>query len=559
MMRPLVRAWQRALPWRSAGDGVPFQLTRYFTAASLLAFVVLAIALYLLELTEQRIFASALHSQGSFFTSVQSQLLQDQKESGRANLVSVHEAGHVTLAHVFANALWDSHFAPLVARAQAVPVERCRAPAADLQRGQAAALQQTCTAELQRQVTSLPGFAALDAPVRALMRGTSVFKIKVYDLRGLTVYSSQLSQVGEDKADNRGWHSAAHGRPASELVHRNRFSAFEGEVENRDLIQSYVPVRMPGGGIGGVFEIYSDVTPLLQQLDAATLRLGEATTRNEERVQQAAARDQATMASASTRLLLTTAALLVVVYLVLLFLVRNAQRIIDTEARSREQMALREHEWHRDKMTTMATMAAHLSHEVGNPLAIISGLAEEIEHWRTPADFQPDMARTIVQQTARISGMTRRISDFATAGSDTPEVVDINQAVSAICDFLRFDRRFRGTPIELRRGEGLLACEAIPDHLTEVLMGLLHALEENCDRCGGGGTRIVVDTSAVEGTVRIHIACQCGPNKLACRVSPDDGRMASARRRIEPMGGRLELSLTGVEIRLPAWSPPGQA
>jgi len=317
---------------------------------------------------------------------------------------------------------------------------------------------------------------------------------------------------------------------------------------------------MPDGGIGGVFEIYSDVTPLLQQLDAATLRLGEATTRNEERVQQAAARDQATMASASTRLLLTTAALLVVVYLVLLFLVRNAQRIIDTEARSREQMALREHEWHRDKMTTMATMAAHLSHEVGNPLAIISGLAEEIEHWRTPADFQPDMARTIVQQTARISGMTRRISDFATAGSDTPEIVDINQAVSAICDFLRFDRRFRGTPIELRRGDGLLACEAVPDHLTEVLMGLLHALEENCDRCGGvGGTRIVVATSAVEGTVRIHIACQCGPNKLACRVSPDDGRMASARRRIEPMGGRLELSLTGVEIRLPAWSPPGQA
>ena len=557
MMQVLARAWRRALPWPAAGEGVPFQLTRYFTVASLLAFLVLAVALYLLERGEQRLFADAQREQGAFFAATEAQLLQEQKEGGRAHLVAVHEAGHVTLAHVFANALWDSHFAPLVARAQAVPVERCRTPAADAQGAVAATLQQACVAELRRQVAALPGFADLDAPVRALMRRTSVFKIKVYDPRGLTVYSSEPAQVGEDKVDNGGWRAAAAGRVASELVHRNRFSAFEGEVENRDLIQSYIPVAMPGGGTGGVFEIYSDVTPLLQQLDAANARLTEVAARQQERARVGAEGNQATMARASTRLLLITAALLVLVYLALLYLVRSAQRIIDAEARSREQMAVREHEWHRDKMTTMATMAAHISHEVGNPLAIISGLAEEIGQWRTPADIQPEMASTIVQQTVRISGMTRRISDFATAGSDTPEVVNINQAVSGVVDFLRFDRRFRGTPIELRRGEGLLACEAIPDHLTEVLMGLLHALEENCERCGGaGGTRIVVATEALEGTVRIHVACQCGPQQLACRVTPDETRMASARRRVEAMGGRLDLSLTGIDLRLPAWSPP---
>ena len=555
-MRTLLDSWRPAFPGPSAENGRPFQLTRYFTATSLMAFVVLAIALYLLELGEQRFFAATQREQGNFLATVQAQLLQEQKETGRANLVSVHEAGHVTLAHVFANALWDSHFAPLVARAQAVPVERCRASAADVQSGPPPDAK-ACTAELRRQVAALPGFSDVDGPVRALMRRTSVFKIKVYDLRGLTVYSSELAQVGEDKAENRGWQSAAEGRPASELVHRNRFSAFEGEVEHRDLIQSYIPVDLPRGGVSGVFEIYSDVTPLLQQLDSAGLRLGDVTQRNQERVQQAAERNQATMEHASTRLLLVSAALLVTVYLALLYLVRNAQRIIDAEARTREQMAVREHEWHQDKMATMATMAAHISHEVGNPLAIISGMAEEIEHWRTPADIQPEMARTIVQQTARISGMTRRISDFATAGSDTPEVVNINQAVSSVCDFLRFDRRFRGTPIEQRRGEGLLACETVPDHLTEVLMGLLHALEENCERCGGaGGTRLVVSTEALQDAVRIHVACECGPHQLACRIPPDEVRMAAARRRIEGMGGKLALSLTGVEIRLPAWKPP---
>jgi len=552
------RAMRRSLlqAWRGANDGRTFQLTRYFTATSLLAFVVLAIVLYLLELNEQRFFAAAQREHGAFLATVQAQLLQEHKEAGRTNLVAVHEAGHVTLTHVFANALWDSHFAPLVARAQAVPVERCRAPALEAQGGTPAALQ-ACVADLRRQVTALPGFSDVDAPVRALMRRTNVFKIKVYDLRGLTVYSSELAQVGEDKSENRGWRSAAAGHPASELVHRNRFSAFEGEVEDRDLIQSYVPVRMARGGISGVFEIYSDVTPLLQQLDAATVRLVDLTTRNQERVQQAAERNQATMAQASNRLLAVSAVVLVLVYLALLYLVRNGQRIIDAEARAREQLSLREQEWHRDKMATMAAMAANISHEVGNPLAIISGLAQEIEHWRSPADFQPEMPKMIVDQTARISAMTRRISDFATAGKDASEVLDINQLLRSVCEFLHFDRRFRGTPIELRAGEGLLACEAVPDHLTEVFMGLLHALEENCERCGGaGGTRIVVATRIEGRELRVHLACECGPARVPCRVPPEDARMASARRRIEPMGGKLELSLTGVEIRLPAWSPP---
>jgi signal transduction histidine kinase len=556
MMRPLRAAWRRLLPGAQGGEGQPFQLTRYFTAASLAAFVVLAIALVLLELGEQRLFASAQREQGSFLAKVQAQLLQEQKAAGRANLIAVHEAGHETLAHVFANALWDSHFAPLVARAQAIPVERCRATAADVQPAGAAEALRACATALGREVTALPGFAAIDAPVRALMRHTNVFKIKVYDLRGLTVYSSELAQIGEDKADNHGWRSAAAGKTASELVHRNRFSAFEGEVEDRDLIQSYIPVEMPGGGVGGVFEIYSDVTPLLQQLDAAAARMAQVTTRNQEQMQQGARGYQHTMEMASTRLLLVTGALLVAVYVALLYLVRNAQRIIDAEAQAREQLALREQEWHRDKMATLGAMAANISHEVGNPLAIISGLAQEIEHWRTPADMQPEMPKMIVEQTARISNMTRRISDFASARRNMPEILDVNQLVTSVCEFLRFDRRFRGTPIELRPGDGLLACEAIPDHLTEVLMGLLQALEENCERCGGiGGSRIVVATQPGDGEVRIELACHCGPEHLACRVLPDDTRMQAARRRIQPMGGSLEQTLTGVQIRLPAWSP----
>jgi signal transduction histidine kinase len=530
-----------------------FRLTRYFTITSLMAFAVLGAALFVLQQGEESYFAATQRDQADFFARVQADLLQEQRDTVRANLVAVHEAGHIALTRVFANALWSSHFAPLLAQARVIPVEACRPPAEARVAGGASvpAGQQECIARLRARIVALPAFAGVDAPVRALMDGTTVFKIKVYDLRGLTVYSSEAVQVGEDKADNAGWQSAAVGKPASELVHRNRFSAFEGVVNDRDLIQSYIPVAAPGGGIGGVFEIYSDVTPLLRQLDAAAVRSEAITARNQARLQQGSATRQAEVESSSVRFLATIFALLVLTYAALLFFVRRGQRLIDRDAQAREQAALREQEWHRDKMATMGAMAANISHEVGNPLAIISGLAEEMGHWRRAEDLNPEWPRMIVEQTARIANMTRRINDFATAGRDTAQLLDINQLVGSVCEFLKFDRRFHGTPIALRLTEGLPACQGVPDHLAEVLMGLLQAFEQACEGCARPGAGLVVQTLAADAGVTVQIRGECPGASESCLFPVGDPRLASARLRMEAMGGSVSVDGATVRLHLP--------
>lgn len=549
IMRAADVSWLR---WLRASRSTPFQLTRHFTATSLVAFIVLAVALYFLERGEAQFFSAVQREQSAFFAEVQAQLLSEQKEMARANLVTVHQAGHVTLTTLFANVLWASRFAPIVAGAQSIPLEPCRRAAGIRTAGEPAGkteAQRACIAKVRAQVMSLPGFAAADASARALMHKTGVFKIKVYDLRGMTVYSSESNQIGQDKSGNTGWQSAAAGEPASELVHRNRFSAFEGVVEDRDLIESYVPVRAPDGAISGVFEIYSDVTQLLREIDGTSARIADAAGRNQARIEQAGTRNQRTVEYAATRLLLIIGGLLVLTYAALLFFVRNGQRIIDDEARAREQAALREQQWHRDKMATMAAMAANISHEVGNPLAIISGLAEEIALWRDASDFNAELPRLILEQTSRIAEMTRRITEFATAGREKPELLDINRLIKAVCDFLAFDGRFRGTPIELRLGDRLPACQGIPDHLTEVLMGLLPALEEACEY-PGRGNRIVVETEARGTEVTTRIGCECPTTHENGRLSPSDPRLESARRRLEGMGGRIESTSTGLAIHL---------
>ena len=107
-----------------------------------------------------------------------------------------------------------------------------------------------------------PGRSALSAGLITHLSGLSVVKVKVYDLRGLTVFSTEAKQIGEDKHSNAGFISASKGTVVSELTHRNQFSAFDRVIENRDLLSSYIPIRQHDRIIA-VFEIYDDITPFL--------------------------------------------------------------------------------------------------------------------------------------------------------------------------------------------------------------------------------------------------------------------------------------------------------
>ncbi len=193
-----------------------FRLVRYFSLVSLIGFAIVTAVLSLLFRT-----------------------------AAVADLVALGESKNVALTQSFANALWPQ-FAPFVAEAGSLSPEELR---------------------------HHPEIARLDEAVRAQMAGLSVVKVKVYNLNGLTVYSSEAAQIGEDKSSNAGFLAARRGEVASELTHRDTFSAFEGVVEDRDVISSYIPIYGLSGEVEGVFEIYDDVTPLLQRINRTQITM----------------------------------------------------------------------------------------------------------------------------------------------------------------------------------------------------------------------------------------------------------------------------------------------
>jgi diguanylate cyclase (GGDEF)-like protein len=115
--------------------------------------------------------------------------------------------------------------------------------------------------------------AALRAAVVGMMAGTAVVKVKLYNRDGLTVFSTDPAQVGEDKRANAGFRSALAGRPVSELTHRDSFDSFEGTLSDLDVVSSYVPVVLADGRVEGVVELYQDVTATLREIDRTLWRL----------------------------------------------------------------------------------------------------------------------------------------------------------------------------------------------------------------------------------------------------------------------------------------------
>ncbi len=99
-----------------------------------------------------------------------------------------------------------------------------------------------------------------------LMKGTAVIKIKVYNRIGSTIFSTDPGQIGESKLDNSSFRASIKGVVVSELTHRDRIDTFEGTKSDVDVLSSYIPIVGKDKSIDGVFELYQNVTPFVEQL-----------------------------------------------------------------------------------------------------------------------------------------------------------------------------------------------------------------------------------------------------------------------------------------------------
>ncbi len=109
--------------------------------------------------------------------------------------------------------------------------------------------------------------AYIQGSAEILMQGTSVIRVKVYNRVGNVIFSTDARQIGENRLASPGFKAAINGSVLSDLTYRNTRDGFEETLAEMDVLASYIPIRGKDNAVEGVFELYQNVTPFVEELE----------------------------------------------------------------------------------------------------------------------------------------------------------------------------------------------------------------------------------------------------------------------------------------------------
>jgi signal transduction histidine kinase len=342
-------------------------------------------------------------------------------------LIRVQESQNVALARALANGIW-AEFGPYVMTAD-------RLGPAELRDG----------ATVKKINKNVASFA----------RGLPVHKVKIYHLSGLTVYSSEFAQIGESRADNAGFRMAVDRRlPASKLSFRDAFSAFSGEKASVHLVETYVPIEGAGRALEGVFEIYTEVSAGVRQIEISTAWVGS-----------------------------VLAVGLGLLYGILIFIVRHSSRIIAAQYRELDERETKLRVA-RDQAAAAnrakSEFLASVSHHLRTPLNAIIGFSQIIlrRSDKAPADDRSqEYVAGILKSGQGLLAMIDDILDISAIDAGTIRLdvgpVDVALLVPECVQRLASEAEEKAVTVEIELAPALPQLNADKKRLAQILVNLL--------------------------------------------------------------------------------------
>ena len=132
---------------------------------------------------------------------------------------------------------------------------------------------------------------------------------------------------------------------------------------------------------------------------------------------------------------------------------------------SRVEMAQRE------KMVAIGQMATGIAHEIGNPLASLSSVAQYLQRKADDPD-QIEMLKTMSQQIERISMILKRMLSLSRPATSEYRWADVNTLIENTVSLVQFDRRAKSVEIKNIVNDDLPMVWLNPLHFEQVLLNI---------------------------------------------------------------------------------------
>ena len=157
-------------------------------------------------------------------------------------LIEVEERSYLALTQTIANTIWPKYH-DFLKQAESLP---------------------------RAQLVKHPLSEMLHNDVAEMVQGLPILKIKIYDIKGKILFSTDLAQTGKVKPANySGSKVALTGKVISKIRYREKFNKIDGsDVYDLKVLSSYLPIKRGlDNKVVGVIEIYTDISDTLSEIE----------------------------------------------------------------------------------------------------------------------------------------------------------------------------------------------------------------------------------------------------------------------------------------------------
>jgi len=310
-------------------------------------------------------------------------------------------------------------------------------------------------------------FERMDSVVRSTLHSFKVEMVNIYGKKDIIAYSFSSDLVGMENIGGAFYNGALEGNSSSKLVQNGSFWEILLGIPKEIKIVTFAPIRAEkplspiSGPVLGVVEIRQDLSS-----------------------------DYRKIFKFQVLVISTISIVMGILLLTLIYVVKRGEGIIEKRAleriRLKDQLAKAKH------LSSLGEMVAGVSHEIRNPLGIISSSAELLKKKMDPQDNLNAIANIIVSEARRLNDIITDFLNYARPKKPNRGPCRIDDVIAKNIRFLEHQMMANGYAIRTVFDGEIPVIMADGDMLYQAFLNLL--INGMQAMPGGGTIEVTIET-----------------------------------------------------------------
>lgn len=321
----------------------------------------------------------------------------------------------------------------------------------------------------------------MDKVVRNTLHSFKIETVNIYDMNNVVSYSFNKEMIGKPDLGGTGYQRAVGGNTFSRQVQRGNFLEILLGIPKESRFVTFAPLRAEqppsriSGPVLGVIEIVQDLSDEYRSIFKYQVYV-----------------------------VTTSALVMLVLFLVLIFVVKRGESII--EQRAQERLRLKEQLSRAAHLSSLGEMTAVISHEIRNPLGIIRSSAELLKKKMKQLDPDNTIPDIVIEESSRLNNIITDFLNYARPRPPRMTPCRVDDVLEKNLTFLSAQLDGQGFSVRKDFAEGLPEVMADAAMLYQAFLNILI----NAVQAMPEGGEIRVQTEADGTAVQISFADQGG-------------------------------------------------